>query len=1000
MEAMSRSGSRGPENTPDSLSHQAPVRDPVDQLAEEFVARYRQGERPSVSEYVRHHPEFADQLQEVIQALVLLEELGPGKRGPVQAGQTVEAPAGLERLGEFRIIREVGRGGMGIVYEAEQESLGRRVAIKVLPYNSLLLPDQLARFRREARAAAGLHHSNIVPVFAVGLEAGVHFYAMQFIRGQGLEQVLAEVKRIRQVRAPSSVGACSDTDRSNAHNSEEIARSLLTGQFAPPSADNRARIGFPADSVPLSAKTDTPLSSVASSALSNSCDSDFCYFRSVAQIGVQASEALAYAHNEGVLHRDIKPSNLLLDLAGSVWITDFGLAKTEAHDQLTHTGDLVGTLCYMAPERFSGWSDPRSDIYSLGLTLYEMLTLQRAFAESDHHRLLKRMAQEEPPRPRKLNPLIPRDLETVVLKAMAKEPGARYQAAQELADDLRSFLAGRPIQARRTSQWEHMRLWCRRNPAVAAASALAVFALIVGVAAVSWQWRRAESERRVALANFQKARDAVEECFITVTENPALQEPGMEDARKILLQASLKYYQDFLAHHADDPGLQADLALAHYRIGFITERIGAPADALAAYQQAQTFYQLLSQIHPDDAMLQSKLAQCRVGLGNVYQITGQTGPAEAQFQQAANLYQGLAKQSPDAPEFLNDLANVYQKVGTVYRLTRRPDQAEATLRSALAIRDRLVRAHPAIDLYRGALAADHIALALVFEQLGKRQESERAFRDALDLNNRLAKAHPGSIDYRRELAICYNGLASLYFNDFSGARTRLGEAEAFYLKALALREQIARDHPKIQNYESDLARTHNNMGLLYSLMGKKTRAVEAYGKALMLREQLAEKYPEVVAYQKAVAKTHHDLGLLHELDEHYDLAEAAFRQALAVQDQLCRRNPAVSDFGIEWGSSMNNLGNVALKRGKPAEALECFERACRTFDAVLRQEPHQYDAQRFQKAGRQGLATALTKLGRRAEAAAIWKLLPEDWLNAQDKKLRAEAYAAAVARDN
>jgi hypothetical protein len=202
------------------------------------------------------------------------------------------------------------------------------------------------------------------------------------------------------------------------------------------------------------------------------------FYRSVARIGVQVADALAYAHGQKLLHRDIKPSNLLLDARGTVWVTDFGLAKEEG-DDLTRTGDVVGTLRYMAPERFAGVSDARSDLYSLGLTLYEMLTLRPAFPETDRARLIQAITHQEPKAPRKLDPHTPRDLETIVLKAISKDPAGRYAAAEDLGEDLRRFLADRPIQARRTSTWERMRRWCRRNPGWAATLATVLGLLVV-----------------------------------------------------------------------------------------------------------------------------------------------------------------------------------------------------------------------------------------------------------------------------------------------------------------------------------------------------------------------------------------------------------------------------------------------------------------------------------------------------------------------------------------
>ena len=229
--------------------------------------------------------------------------------------------------------------------------------------------------------------------------------------------------------------------------------------------------------------------------------STLAYSRSVARVGVQVAEALAYSHQQGILHRDIKPANLLLDTQGTVWVSDFGLVKEQGTEELTTQGDFVGTLRYMAPERFLGRSDPRSDVYGLGLTLYEMLTLRPAFAASDRARLVERVQHEEPPRPRKLDPHIPRDLETIVLKAIAKEPGRRYATATAMAEDLRRFLADRPVEARRAATWERVWRWVRRNPGLAVSTAsAAVLLVVIAVGSVAWPpgWARNCGGRRDA----------------------------------------------------------------------------------------------------------------------------------------------------------------------------------------------------------------------------------------------------------------------------------------------------------------------------------------------------------------------------------------------------------------------------------------------------------------------------------------------------------------------
>ena len=282
-----------------------------------------------------------------------------------------------------------------------------------------------------------------------------------------------------------------------------MARSLLTGVFAIPEktpAAEAAALAEPSP-VPLSPAGTGMRGNGPADASSSSwprqqgSDAGRPYWHSVARIGIQAAEALAYAHAQGTLHRDIKPSNLLLDSQGILWITDFGLAKASDSEDLTHTGDVVGTLRYMPPERLQGKGDGRGDVYALGLTLYELLTLRPAFDQSERSKLLHQVMHEEPPRPRKLNPAVPRDLETIVLKACARDAAHRYQSATELADDLRRFTEDKPIRARAVSEAEKLWRWCRRNPALASLAALFVLSLLAGAAGTTWKWREAEQER-------------------------------------------------------------------------------------------------------------------------------------------------------------------------------------------------------------------------------------------------------------------------------------------------------------------------------------------------------------------------------------------------------------------------------------------------------------------------------------------------------------------------
>ena len=416
-----------------------------DELAEEFAERYRRGERPGLEEYVDRLPEMAEEIREMFPALVEVEQADGEARGEASPAPRAATPR-LSQVGDYRILREIGRGGMGVVYEAEQISLGRRVALKVLPGHAVGDRKSLERFRREAKAAAQMHHTNIVPVFEVGREGESAFYAMQLIQGQGLDQVIDELRRLR---APDrkhnahghashrlSSGLANVTRAGSASSSlrrrelGRMAESLLSGRMAteampspppgsPPAAGFDATERFDSDATAGQATALTigdrppalPAPNLSGSAVLpggthvsgiDSSGRRQPFFRSVAQIGRQAAQGLAHAHSRGIVHRDIKPSNLLLDTDGIVWITDFGLAKAD-EDGLTATGDILGTLRYMAPERFRGQGDARADIYALGMTLYELLTLRPAYDSSDRMKLIEQIKAHEPARPRSID---------------------------------------------------------------------------------------------------------------------------------------------------------------------------------------------------------------------------------------------------------------------------------------------------------------------------------------------------------------------------------------------------------------------------------------------------------------------------------------------------------------------------------------------------------------------------------------------------------------------
>jgi hypothetical protein len=575
------------------------AREPLDVLVEAFLARRRAEPQLSVEAFAAAHPEHAAALRDLLPTIVAFETHKRDVASSASSGRRRASVPQLERLGEFRIVREVGRGGMGVVFEAVQESLGRKVALKVLPQSALLSGNQLERFRREAQIAAQLHHSNIVPVFGSGESDGYHWYAMQFIDGAGLD-------RWRQEQAndpPAGPGAW------------------------------QARARF------------------------------------VARLGAQAAFALHHAHGLGTLHRDIKPGNLLLEGGDHLWVTDFGLAKALEAEGLTHSGDLLGTLQYMAPEQFAGQYDARSEVYALGVTLHELLTLRPAFAAASRSELMERIRQHRLEPLRRTCPDLPEDLARVVAKACAGDPRDRYADCHAFAADLQSFLDDRPVLARPLSPTALLWRWGRRNRALAALAASTLFA-VVGAGVLGWvaygvtsealtraeqsaqlaaqESQRAEGNLAVTLAAFGEVFDALvgPDPTFAVSEDEETGEATVlvrtvVDPKDLtLLQEMLAFYDQFAAQNQGNVGLRFETARACWRVGAIHARLGAPANleaAAAAYQQA-----LLHLAGIQNRDVRRERAAVLVETAQLARRRGQGDAARAGLQEALALLEALS----------------------------------------------------------------------------------------------------------------------------------------------------------------------------------------------------------------------------------------------------------------------------------------------------------------------------------------------------------------------
>jgi serine/threonine protein kinase len=880
-----------------------PDRNPVEALAEEFIARYRAGENPSVTDYVERYPEHAEEIADLFPAATLLEEL----KGPPR-GALAHEGAAPRQLGDYRIVREIGRGGMGVVYEAEQVSLRRRVALKLLPPRPHLGPGQLERFQREARAAGRLHHTNIVPVFGVGEHEGQHYYVMQLIAGKGLDGVLAELGRVGQ-EAAGPIGPIG-----------RIGPIRPIGPIGPAAPLH----GFPSPSDPA-------------------------FYSHVARLGAQAADALAYAHAQGIVHRDVKPANLLLDHQGTLWITDFGLAKLLEQDDVTRQGEMACTVRYSAPERFQGRSDARGDLFSLGLTLYELLALRPAYDEADPARLLVQVTKGHMVRPRVHNPAIPRDLETIVLKTLAPEPAGRYQSAAELADDLRRFLDDRPIQARRTSAIEHAWRWCRRNPAVAGLSAALVLVFLLGFSGVAWKWReasahlalateasteatkalgreeqqrrRAEEQRQLAEGNLDLALKAFERIAGRLSlagltapvdagdeEGPA--QPVVSPEAAAILEDLVGFYERFAATNSNDPRLRRDTGQALRQVGAIRLRLGQYAQAEEALRKAGELLDGL--VQPlERARLHNELAV-------VLRAARRPGDAVREHQKALDVLRGIKDASA---EVRHEQARAHNLLGAVQWRQQRAALAEKNQRTALAMLEKLVQEEPKSPAYRHTQARAYHDLSVVLWPGEQRPEAMEARTKAVEILEGLAAEHPGVPDYRSELAEILLSLPRV-----PGPRP-FREAQRRSTRALELSQELAKKYPAVPDYQLLLARSSQRLGMLQAASGRGEEGVANIRKAIALHRDLQKRFPEVLPYRWPRIEAQWMLG--ETLRRQKDLAgsEKVLRESLAELEKLAAEMPRVRFVRALAARHYRSLAQTLLRQGKKSEADEAGRKA-------------------------------------------------------------------------
>ncbi|MGO9114015.1 MAG: protein kinase domain-containing protein [Thermoguttaceae bacterium] len=848
------------------------VQERLAEVLDDYLEELELGLSPDAEELVARNPDLAGPIRAHLASLDFVYRATAPMR-PAATARPDASEARRRQLGDYMIVREIGRGGMGVVYEARQISLDRRVALKVLPFAAVLDRKQVARFYNEAQAAAHLNHPNIVPVFSSGCDRGVHYYAMQFIEGQSLDLA------IRQLRMLSAEG--------------------------PPRAANEAptQRQTGAETACGYSRGWNPVSGAAELKSSQ-------FFRTVARLGIEAAEALDYAHQCGVVHRDIKPSNLMLDEQGKLWISDFGLARFDANASLTATGDVLGTVRYMSPEQVAGkpnMVDPRTDVYSLGITLYELATLHEAFAGSDRQAFLRWISEEEPRPPRQVNRAILIDLETILLKAIAKSAQDRYLTAKELADDLRRFLEGESILARRANLWDRAGKWARRHRTLAAAAAVSLAVVLVGSLAGTLLIAHEHAETKIALAqaktsyheaeenlqraetHFRQLREVVDR-FGAYHAERLKDLPGVEPLRRELLLDTLKYYGEFIRYAGDDPTLRADLAVTYSKAAAVSEQIGDNVAAMTAYRQAAEAFRQLVAAHPTELPYQADLALCQNNFGLLLAATGKTQDAEEAYRSALEIQKRLSVEQPDSADFQRDLALTYGNLGLLARRVNQPARAEENYREAIRIQEQLAAKHADQLEYLHHLAISYNNLSFL-QAKSDPVKAEESSRKAGAIQERLAAAHPANTEYQSDLAMSCNNLGAL---ESHNGRTK--QAEASYGRAIAIQQQLVRKSPVVARFRRDLAVSHNNLGRVFTRSNQNDRARKSYESARAIMKELVDDDPQELTYRSILGGIYNNLGTTLEELHRPDEAVAMYEQAIEQQRYCCDRAPQVAEF--------------------------------------------------------------------------------------------------------
>jgi eukaryotic-like serine/threonine-protein kinase len=817
-----------------------------------------------VSEHLKAHDEDPQQSLASIQVLKTLrgaldEVDDPELRATLEHSteSTDSGPALTIDLGSrtsdglrFQILRPHARGGIGLVSVALDTELNREVALKEIHIEQADDTASRARFVLEAEVTGRLEHPGVVPVYGLGSNsAGRPYYAMRLIKGDSLKEAIA---------------------RFHVEGEQPLALRGLLNRFI-----------------------------------------DVC-------------NAVAYAHSRGILHRDLKPANVMLGPYGETLVVDWGLAKVIGRPEIdraslpevtlhpvglgsgsseTMPGSTVGTPAYMSPEQAEGRLDalgPASDVYSLGATLYCLLTGRPPFEGTDVVAILRQVQKGEYPAPRSINWRIPRALESVCQKAMSLRPDDRYSSARSLAEDLEHWLADEPVTPYREPVPMRMARWGRRHrPLVAGATALLLtmlVALVAGVILLGQAGARTEQQRLRAEENFAEAqrqrdlartssrlaRRAVDKYFVQVSESTLLKSPGLQLLRRELLESALTYYLEFVKQRGDDPELQAELAQAYFHVGSITGEVGSPEDALGHFLKAQSLYRTLSQANPNNIAYSGELAKAYRYAGRMEAGMAKSQAAIASFREAIAIGESTIGGPTEVPEYRRDLAWGYNNLGVLLFRGGHAAEGRVALRTSIVTWEPLVASNPRPE-FRHGLAEANINLG--------------------------------------------------YYDYIAG---RMSQGIALTSRAVSLDEAAIAENGTEPKFKDSLAHALDNLGMLYNFNNEPDKARNAYERALTVAEPLAAENPAVTDFQERVIEILIDLGhLCLQAGDH-----PAARSSLAKADQRTKKLSDSRPKYFSYAALQRGLGKVLFKEGDKIAAFKVWQDAVRIGESDAGERPY------------------------------------------------------------